>query len=105
MSGHLRGVAAQFEGGEPAALDVHCLAHSLNLCLQDASRGCGSVRDSLELVMELMKLIKFSPKHTTLFEQMKANLSPQTNSLKPFVQQCGQCMLLLSVQCSITMKY
>ena len=105
MSGHLRGVAAQFEGGEPAALYVHCLAHSLNLCLQDASRGCRSVRDSLNLVMELVKLIKFSPKRTTLFEQMKANFSPQMNSLKPFVQQGRQCVLLLSVQCSITMQY
>ena len=55
--------------------------------------------------MELMKLIKFSPKHTTFFEQIKANLSPQTNSLKPFVQQGGQCMLLLSMQCSISIKY
>ena len=69
MSGHLRGVAAQFKAEEPAALHVHCLAHSLNLCLQDASQGCSSVHDSLELVMELEKLIKFSPKHTTLFEQ------------------------------------
>ena len=64
MSGHLRG-AAQFEAEEPAALYVHCLAHSLNLCLQDASWGCSSVRDSLELVMELVKLIKFSPKRIT----------------------------------------
>ena len=83
MSGHLRGVGAQFKAEEPAALHVHCLAHSLNLCLQDVYRGRSSVCDSLELVMELVKLIEFSPTCTTLFEQMKANLSPETNSLKP----------------------
>ena len=65
-SGHLRGVASHFKE-EPAALYVHCLAHSLNLCLQDASRSCSLVRDSLELVMEIVKLIKYSPKLTTLF--------------------------------------
>ena len=49
MSGHLRGVASCFKEEEPAALYVHCLAHSLNLCLQDASRPCSSVCDSLKL--------------------------------------------------------
>ena len=72
MSGHLRGVASRFKKEEPAALYVHCFAHSLNLCLQDASRSCTSVHDSLELVMEIVKLIKFSPKRTTLFNTIKS---------------------------------
>ena len=62
MSGHLRGVSAQFKEEESAALYVHCLAHSINLFLQDASQGCISVCDSLELVIELVKPIKLSPK-------------------------------------------
>ena len=49
MSGRLHGVATQFKEEEPAALYVHCLARSLNLCLQDASRSCNSVCDSLQL--------------------------------------------------------
>ena len=53
---NMSGVAARFKE-EPAALRVHCLAHSLNLSLQDASRSCSSVRDSLQLVMEIIKLI------------------------------------------------
>ena len=75
-------VAVQFEAEEPATLQVNCLAHSLNLCFKDASWGCSCVGDSLELVMEVVKQFKFSPKCTTPFEQMKANLSPQMNSLK-----------------------
>ena len=66
MSDHVRGVASPFKEVELAALRVHCLAHSLNLCLQNASRSTNCVRVSLELVMEIVKLIKFSPKHTTL---------------------------------------
>ena len=57
MSGNLRGVASHFKQEEPAAIYVHCFAHSLNLCLQDASRLSTSVRDSLELLMEIVKLI------------------------------------------------
>lgn len=53
MSDHLHSVASRFKEEEPAALYVYCLAHSLNLCLQDASLLCSLVRDSLELVMEL----------------------------------------------------
>ena len=83
MSGHLQGVASRFKKEEPAALYVHCLAHSLNLCLQDASRLCSLVRDSLELVREIVKLIKFSPKRTTLFNTMKSQLSSEAQSLKP----------------------
>lgn len=83
MSGRLRGVASRFKEEEPAALHVHCLAHSLNLCLQDVSRSCSSVRDSVELVMEIVKLIKYSPNRTTLFNTMRSQLSPETQNLKP----------------------
>ena len=57
MSGHLHGGASRFKEEEPAALYVHCLAHSLNLCLQDASQLCSAVHDSLELVMEIVKTL------------------------------------------------
>ena len=40
MSGRIRGVATQIKSVEPKALHVHCLAHCLNLCLQDAARIC-----------------------------------------------------------------
>ena len=83
MSGRIRGVATRFKKEQPAALYVHCLAHSLNLCLQDVSRSCNSVHDSSQLVMEIIKLVKFSPKHTTLFNTIESQLSPKTRNLKP----------------------
>ena len=63
MSGWLHGVASQIKSVEPTVLYVHCL----NLCLQDAARICAIIRDSLELVIELVKLIKLSQKRSTLF--------------------------------------
>ena len=56
MSGHQHGVVSRFKEEEPAVLYVHCLAHCLNLCHQDASQSGSSVCDSLELVMEIIKL-------------------------------------------------
>ena len=83
MSGHIRGVTARLKQEESAALHVHCLAHSLNLCLQDAARVCSPIRDCLHLVMELVQLIKWSPKQTSLFEQLKTEMTPGTRDLRP----------------------
>ena len=38
MMGHLSGVAKQLQSEQPSAIKVHCLAHSLNLCLQDTAK-------------------------------------------------------------------
>ena len=96
MSSHLRGVASHFKEEEPAALYVHRFAHSLNLCLQDASQSCTSVRDSLELVMEIVKLQKISPNRTTLFNTIKSQLFPETQNLKTAAQQGEQYVLVPS---------
>ena len=75
MSGRLNGVA---ESKQPLALYMHCLAHSLNLCLQDATRSGTYIRDALELTREIIILIKYSAKRSHLFEVMKSQLSPDT---------------------------
>ena len=105
MSDHLRGVASHCKEEELAALYVHCFAHSLNLCLQDASQSCTSVRDSLELVMEIVKLKKISPKRTTLFNTIKSQLFPETQNLKPPAQQGGQYVMVPSKPFLTIMKH
>ena len=82
MSGHLNGVATQIQKEFPSALYVHCLAHCTNLCLQSVGRQCIPIRDALDLVMELSQLIRYSPKRSTLFENLQSQLSPQSPSLK-----------------------
>ena len=83
MSGHICGVTARLKQEESAAVHVHCLAHLLNLCLQDAARVCSPIRDCLHLIMELVQLIKWSPKRTSLFEQLKTEMTPGTHDLRP----------------------
>ena len=83
MSGHLNDVAACVKCERSAALHVHCLAHSLNLCLQDVARVCETIREGLHLVMELVQLIKWSPEQSSLFEKLKGEMSPGAHDLRP----------------------
>lgn len=71
----------------PAALSVHCLAHCLNLCLQEEGRKLPFIRDALVIVREIAKLIKFSPKRSHLFQQV--SLSNLVLALNRSVQPDG----------------
>ena len=73
MQGRRNGVATQIRKEAPAALPVHCFAHSLNLCLQDGGRKVALLRDSLDIVQEIVKLINFSPKEKHLLSQKLSN--------------------------------
>ena len=68
MSGHLNGVAAQISREQPLALHVHCLAHSLNLILQDLTRQCPAIRDALDICKTISQLINWSPKQMHRFK-------------------------------------
>ena len=83
MSGHISGVAARIQECQPTAIFVHCLAHCTNLCLHKVGSQVLCVRDSLNLVMELSQLIRFSPKRSSLFAALQAQVSPSAPTLKP----------------------
>ena len=75
MSGIQSGVQALVKKECDRALYVHCLAHSLNLSVQEVSRSIDLVRNLLNLIFELGKLIKFSPKRNTLFNTLSKQLA------------------------------
>ena len=83
MSGHLTGVATRIQKEEPKAVYVHCVAHSLNLCLQDCAKQCACIRDALGLTNKLSTLIRASPKRLALFRHLRDQLSPGSPGLKP----------------------
>lgn len=83
MAGHLNGVAAKISREEPKALFIHCLAHSINLCLQDCAKLCKSVKDALGLVNEIYNLINASPKRLTIYNELKKVSGPDASSLRP----------------------
>ncbi|XP_028412593.1 zinc finger MYM-type protein 1-like [Dendronephthya gigantea] len=83
MAGHISGVSTRITREEPRALYVHCLAHSLNLCLQDCASSCDCVNNALSLASELARLIRASPKRLGLFKKIKAEMNLQTPGIKP----------------------
>lgn len=80
--GHLHGVATRILAIEPTAIKVHCFAHCLNLCLQDATRKCQPIKAALDLAMEISQLIIYSPKRSLVFEQCKNDLTPDHKNLR-----------------------
>lgn len=91
MSGPRSGVAKRVCEEEPSALPVHCLAHCLNLCLQDVTRQIKPIRDALDLVYEIIGLIKFSPKREYLFKSLQREQSPNSPNLKPLCPTRWTC--------------
>ena len=61
----------------------HCCAHSVNLCLQDASHKLLCIRDALEICREITGLIRYSPKRLYLFSSKLTAGSSGVVSLKP----------------------
>ena len=82
MSGRLNGVTRQIQNEQPNAQYVHCVAHSLNLCLQNCSKKCACIRDALGFSHELTTLIRASPKRLALFHHLRDQLGPES----PFVE-------------------
>ena len=83
MQGELKYLATRFAKENPSALHVHCLAHCLNLCVQDVARQCSSVRYALDLVQEFLQLFKLSPKRDALFKTNRDNRQPGSGNLRP----------------------
>ena len=88
MLGKKSGVAAQIKRVQPKAIETHYHGHSLNLSVKDATKPNRLINDVLEIVVELTKLIKFSPKREQLLRAVKENFEidndyslEQTNSL------------------------
>ena len=58
MPGKRKGVGSNaHQERSPSALPVHCLAHSLNLCLQYAGRQVELLRDVIDIVTYIECLI------------------------------------------------
>ena len=83
MAGIRSGVATQIQKLEHRAVYLHCMAHSLNLAVQDTCRSINILRDMFDTVLELSKLFKYSAKKKALLNKLKSELSPHTPGVKP----------------------
>ena len=77
MAGIRNGVAAQIRAEEPRAMFSHCYGHALNLAASDTVNNNKILRDVLDTVFEITKLLKFSPRRDALFTKLKQENSPR----------------------------
>ena len=83
MAGSIKGVAKCIQNEQPFALFVHCLAHNLNLCLQDCSRQCSTVKNALSLTSGVATIIRASPKRLAIFKHLQEEFNVDAPGLKP----------------------
>ena len=88
MAGKLSGVAKRMLDDYPKAHFIHCMAHCLNLCLQDVSKNCTCIREALSLTSELSNVIRASR-----LKEYKKKWHPVHRVLSLFAQRAGQCVL------------
>lgn len=75
MAGHQKGVATQISWEKPRALFTHSCRHSLSLAMCDTIKGTKLLRDAMNVMHEISKVIKFSPKRNTV---LKVCIAPDT---------------------------
>ena len=76
MSGLRNGVAKLILDEEPKALYTHCYGHALNLAVWDCVKQCSLMPSAFDVVAEISKLVKKSPKRDAIFEKLKSELAP-----------------------------
>lgn len=81
MSGNFKGVQAVIREVHPAALYVHCSAHSLNLALAHSS-NIHHIRNCIGIIKSVGNFIKISAKRTELLKNKIKEFLPQTKWTK-----------------------
>ena len=76
MSGTRSGLAKSVTDNEPRAINTHYYRHALNTSGGDTVRQCQVMKSALDVVMEISKLIKKSPKRDAVFQRLKEDLAP-----------------------------
>ena len=71
MAGCRTGVATTIQQQEPRAPYTHCYGQALNLAVQDSVKNNAILRDALDTVEEMTKLIKKSPNVKLLSKNLK----------------------------------
>ena len=82
MSGPRSGVATQILQEEPRALYTHCYGHALNLACSDTVKQCNLMRNALDIVQEITKLVKKSPRRDSILQSIKQELGSDSPGLR-----------------------
>ena len=84
MSGKRSGVVKQIEEEEQKAIYTYCFGHALNLAASNTTKACTTLKNALDITLEITKLVKLSPRRDAIFLRLKEQLqcSAPADSLK-----------------------
>ena len=86
MRGARSGVATRICEEEPRAVYTHCYGHSINLAASDAVKESKLMRDALDTIYEITKLIKYSPRREAIFFNLKQESDTSTGNPSPGIR-------------------
>ena len=84
MTGVRNGVAKQISSEESRAVFSHCYGHALNLAVGDTIKKIKVLKDVFDVIYEVTKIIKFSPKRNAVFEKLKETVSSDNAGFRVF---------------------
>ena len=82
MSGFKSRVAKLLTDIEPCAIFNHCYGHALNLAISNTIIRCTLMKNILDVVHEICKLLKSSPKRDALLQQIKQEVQPVISGIR-----------------------
>ena len=82
MTGHKSGVANCIQDIESRTVFTHCYGYSLNLAVLDSVKACQMMKDVLETVREITKLIKFSPQREAILRAVKEEVGSDAAGIR-----------------------
>ena len=82
MSGTKNGVAKLITDIQPNAIYAHCYGHALNFTASDTVKRSNVMKNTLDTVHEICKLLKFSPKRDALLQQIKQDVQTDVPNVR-----------------------
>lgn len=89
MSGIKSGVAKLLTDMEPCAIYTHCYGHALNLAASDTIKRCSLMKNTLDAIHEICKVVKCSPKRDALLQQIKQEVQADIPGIRVYAQYDG----------------
>ena len=71
--GPKRGVGLQLQKDHPSALCSYCFCHSLHLSVKSVNTVSRSMKDVMDVCLEKVRLLQFSPKRERFLRETIAN--------------------------------
>ena len=79
-------MAKLIQDEEPRDILTHCYGHSLSLAANDIIQGCKTLKKSLEITHKITKLVRYSPRRESIFNEIKKEMKDEMKLGSPGIR-------------------